>query len=59
MRLRKIRMERGWSQQRLAHRAKISRVCLNKPETQKQDPRLSVVARLAEALKVSVGDLVD
>jgi putative transcriptional regulator len=59
MRLREKRTERGWSQQELARRAKISRVYLNKLETRKQDPRLSVVARLAEALKVSVGNLVD
>ena len=59
MRLRKIRTQRGWSQEELARRARISRVYLNKLETRKQDPRLSVVARLAEALKVSVGDLVD
>jgi transcriptional regulator with XRE-family HTH domain len=59
MRLRKIRTQRGWSQEELARRARISRVYLNKLETRKQDPRLSVVARLAEALKVRVGDIVD
>jgi putative transcriptional regulator len=59
MRLRKIRTQRGWSQEELARRARISRVYLNKLETRKQDPRLSVVARLAEALKVSVGDILD
>jgi putative transcriptional regulator len=58
-RLREKRTERGWSQQELARRAKISRVYLNKLETRKQDPRLSVVARLAEALKVKIADLVD
>ena len=59
MRLRAMRAERGLSQEHLARRAKISRVYLNKLETQKQDPRLSVVARLANALKVKIGDLVD
>jgi len=47
------------SQQELAQRAKISRVYLNKLETQKQDPRLSVVVRLAGALGVKVGRLVE
>jgi len=59
MRLREIRLERGWSQEELARRARISRVYLNKLETRKQDPRLSVVARLAEALKVKIADLVE
>ena len=59
MRLRAIRTERGWTQQKLAKRAHISRVYLNKLETRKQDPRLSVVAKLASALKVKIGDLVD
>ena len=59
MRLRAMRAERGLSQEQLARRAKISRVYLTKLETRKQDPRLSVVARLANALKVKIGDLVD
>jgi len=58
-RLRRQRIAQGWSQEELARRAKISRVYLNNVETRKQDPRLSVVARLAHALKVKVGDLVD
>ena len=59
MRLRALRTGRGMSQQELAQRAKISRVYLNKLETQKQDPRLSVVVRLAGALGVKVGRLVE
>ena len=47
------------SQDELAQRAKISRVYVNNLETRKQDPRLTVVARLAQALKVKIGDLVD
>lgn len=59
MRLRTIRMRQGLSQEALARRSRVSRVYVNKLETQKQDPRLSVVVRLAKALKVKVGDLVD
>jgi transcriptional regulator with XRE-family HTH domain len=58
MRLRERRLARGWTQEELAKRAGISRVYLNKLETQKQDPRLSVVARLASALNVKTGELV-
>ena len=59
MRLRQMRREQGLSQETLARRAKISRVYVNKLETRKQDPRLSVVAKLATALKVKIGALVD
>jgi transcriptional regulator with XRE-family HTH domain len=59
MRLRKIREDRGITQDTLARRAKISRVYLAQLERQRQDPSLSVVVRLARALKVKVGDLVD
>ena len=59
MRLRQMRMERGLSQEKLAQKARISRVYVNKLETQKQDPRLSIVAKLAAALRVKIGDLVD
>jgi transcriptional regulator with XRE-family HTH domain len=54
-----MRARRGLSQQALAARAKISRVYINKLEAQKQDPRLSIVARLAKALNVKIGNLVD
>ena len=59
MRLRKIRQERGITQDALAKRARISRVYLAQLERRRQDPSLSVVVRLAKALKVKVGDLVD
>jgi|GraSoiStandDraft_34_1057297.scaffolds.fasta_scaffold1162406_1 transcriptional regulator with XRE-family HTH domain len=59
MRLRKIREERGITQEALARRARISRVYLAQLERRRQDPSLSVVVRLAKALKVKVGDLVD
>jgi len=59
MRLRKIRKKRGMTQEQLALKADISRVYLAQIERQRQDPSLSVVVRLAKALKVKVGDLVD
>jgi transcriptional regulator with XRE-family HTH domain len=59
MRLRKIRRDRRITQAALARRARISRVYLAQLERQRQDPSLSVVVRLAKALKVKVGDLVD
>jgi len=59
MRLRKIRKERDITQEVLARRARISRVYLAQLERHRQDPSLSVLVRLARALKVKVGDLVD
>jgi transcriptional regulator with XRE-family HTH domain len=59
MRLRKIRQERSLTQEALSRRARISRVYLAEIEGQRRDPSLSIVAKLAKALKVKVGDLVD
>jgi transcriptional regulator with XRE-family HTH domain len=58
-RLRQIRKERQITQEALAKRARISRVYLAQLERQRQDPSLSIVVRLAKALKVKIGDLVD
>jgi transcriptional regulator with XRE-family HTH domain len=59
MRLRTLREARGMTQEALAERARISRVYIAKLETERQDPRLSIVVKLARALKVKVGALVD
>ncbi len=59
MRLRKMRQERGITQATLALRAKISRVYLTEIEGRRRDPSLSVVVKLAKALKVKVGQLVE
>jgi len=59
MRLRQMREERGITQEALARQARISRVYLAQLERHRQDPSLSVLVRLARALKVKVGDLVD
>jgi putative transcriptional regulator len=59
MRLRNLREKRGITQEQLAKRAGLSRVYIALIETERSDPRLSIVVRLAKALKVKVGDLVD
>jgi len=59
VRIRKLREQRGMTQEMLARRAKISRVYVAQIERKRQDPTLSVVVRLAKALKVKVGNLVD
>jgi putative transcriptional regulator len=57
-RIRKLRDQRGWSQANLAARSSISREYLARMETGRQDPRISVMVRLAKVLRVTVDELV-
>jgi transcriptional regulator with XRE-family HTH domain len=57
-RLRARREALGLSQARLAQAAGISRGYLIRLEAAQQDPTLTVLAKLAKALKVSVAELV-
>jgi transcriptional regulator with XRE-family HTH domain len=56
-RIKARRAARGWSQQTLAAKAGISREYLARLETGRQDPRVSVLMKLAKALGVKVGRL--
>jgi transcriptional regulator with XRE-family HTH domain len=58
-RLRQLRNERGLSQRALAEKAGISREFLARLETGRQDPTLSTLEKIAKALKVRVGAIVD
>lgn len=53
------RETRGWSQEKLAAEAGISREYLARLETGRQDPRVSVLMKLAKALKVRAGSLLE
>jgi XRE family transcriptional regulator, fatty acid utilization regulator len=57
MRIRVLRLERGLTQARLAEQASISREHLARLEAGRHDPRLSVLERIAAALKVSAAEL--
>lgn len=57
-RLKRLRMTQGLSQDALARQVKITREYVNKLEAGRYDPTISVVQRLAKALKVTVGELV-
>jgi transcriptional regulator with XRE-family HTH domain len=57
-RLRARREARGWSQARLAQAAGISRGYLIRLEAAEQDPTLTVLAKLAKALRVKLPELV-
>lgn len=55
--VKRIRNERGMTQQTLAERARIHRVYLAKIEGAVQAPSLEILDRLAKALKVKAADL--
>lgn len=57
VRIRKLREERGWTKRDLAKAAKISYGYLWRLEAARQDPTLTVLEKIAKALRVSVGTL--
>jgi putative transcriptional regulator len=59
MRLKELRQERGMTQQALATKVGVSREYIAQLEGGRHDPPLSTLERLARALKVTVGKLVD
>jgi transcriptional regulator with XRE-family HTH domain len=59
MRLRQLRRRRGMTQAMLADKAGVSRAYLSRLEIGQHDPPLSTVLRLATALRVRPGRLVD
>jgi transcriptional regulator with XRE-family HTH domain len=58
-RLRKFRAQRGMTQAQLAEAAGLSRQYVARLERAMQDPRLSVLEKLARALGVKVSRLID
>jgi transcriptional regulator with XRE-family HTH domain len=59
MRLKAFRAARGWSQATLAKKVGITREYLARIETAKHDPSLSLLLRLAKALRVKPSRLLD
>jgi transcriptional regulator with XRE-family HTH domain len=55
--LRSRRKELGLSQEQLGARASIQMADISRYESGSRDPRLSTVARLADALDLPIGDL--
>ena len=58
-RLRKLRVKRGLTQDQLAETAGLSRQYVARLERALQDPRLSVLEKLARALGCKVSRLID
>jgi transcriptional regulator with XRE-family HTH domain len=59
MRIKTLREARAFSQEELAKRAGISRGYLAWLETARQDPTLTTLEKLAKALRVKVGRLLE
>jgi XRE family transcriptional regulator, regulator of sulfur utilization len=59
MRVKTLRAKAGMSQQALADKAGISRTYLARLEGARHDPTLAVLEKIAKALGVKIGKLVD
>ncbi|HWJ37994.1 MAG TPA: helix-turn-helix transcriptional regulator [Sphingomicrobium sp.] len=56
-RLRILRAERNWSQQKLAERLEVSRQSINAIETGKFDPSLPLAFRIAELFERPIEEI--
>jgi transcriptional regulator with XRE-family HTH domain len=57
--IRQLREENAMTQEKLAELADIDRTYIYRLETGKRSPSLDIVFRLADALKISPGQLLD
>ena len=57
--VRKARLEKGFSQEELAHEADSNRTYISDVERGERNPSIEFVERTAEALCVKMGDLLD
>ncbi len=57
--LRRLRTERGITQEQLGAQAAIQMADISRYETGSRDPRITTVARLADALDVSIAELLE
>lgn len=54
--LRRIRRERGWSQQKLSNESGVNKSTINQVEQGKRTPGIQTLEKLAGALEVEIGD---
>lgn len=57
--MKRLRKERRWSQEVLADEAGLDRTYISGIERRVKNPTITVVERVAEALKCRLGDLLD
>ena len=57
--LRRLRQERDWSQEELAHESGLHRTYISDLERTARNPTITVVDRLAQTFGVPIGQLLD
>lgn len=57
--MKRLRKDRGWSQEALAAECGLDRTYVSGLERQVKNPTITVVQRVAEALGCSMGDLLN
>ena len=57
--LRRLRQSRNWSQEEMAHQADIHRTYVSDLERCARNPSIEVIERVAKALNVKMGELLD
>ncbi|MFZ6013405.1 MAG: helix-turn-helix domain-containing protein [Bacteroidota bacterium] len=57
--IRQVREEKGVTQERLAELAEVDRTYIYRIESGKRSPSVDIIFRLADALKISPGNLLD
>ncbi|WP_134093889.1 helix-turn-helix transcriptional regulator [Novosphingobium sp. PhB55] len=57
--MKRLRKERGWSQEALADEAELDRTYISGIERQVKNPTITVVERVAKAMGCALGDLLD
>jgi transcriptional regulator with XRE-family HTH domain len=57
--VRRLRKEKGWSQERYAFEADVHRTYVSEIERAKRNPTATVIEKLAKPLGVSAGSLLD
>jgi transcriptional regulator with XRE-family HTH domain len=55
--IKNLREQRGWDQEEMAHRARLAGSTVSKIECGRHKPRLDTLEAMAEALGVSVAEL--
>jgi len=57
VRVKELRLERGWTQEELSYRAGVGRVFISQMENGHKDVCLGVIETLADSFKVKIADL--
>ena len=57
--LRRLRLEKGWSQEEFADRAGLHRTYVSDLERGARNPTIVIVGKLADPLGVKLGELLD